>query len=131
MREWIMEIALKAYTFTVPFYEFALAIALFVLLPLAFWRKTRRAAGVGLLIASYIFGITTWFLSAAVTFGAFGWLGLIIGILVLGVSVVPLGIIGAIFRLGNGELALVLFVMVVATLGARFGGAYATFKAKT
>ena len=131
MREWVMEIAVKAYTFTLPFYELALAVAIFVLLPLTIWRKTRGAAGAGLLITSYIFGLTTWLLGAAVTFASFGWFGLIIGLLVLGVGVVPLAIIGAIFKLDNGGLALVLFVMVVVTFGARFGGAYAASKAET
>ena len=131
MREWVMEIAVKAYTFTLPFYELALAVAIFVLLPLTIWRKTRGAVGAGLLITSYIFGLTTWLLSAAVTFGSFGWFGLIIGLLFLGVGVVPLAIIGAIFKLDNGGLALVLFVMVVVTFGARFGGAYAASKAET
>ena len=131
MREWVMEIAVKAYTFTLPFYELALAVAIFVLLPLTIWRKTRGAAGAGLLITSYIFGLTTWLLGAAVTFGSFGWFGLIIGLLFLGLGVVPLAIIGAIFKLDNGGLALVLFVMVVVTFGARFGGAYAASKAET
>ena len=131
MREWVMEIAVKAYTFTLPFYELALAVAIFVLLPLTIWRKTRGAVGAGLLITSYIFGLTTWLLSAAVTFGSFGWFGLIIGLLFLGLGVVPLAIIGAIFKLDNGGLALVLFVMVVVTFGARFGGAYAASKAET
>ena len=131
MREWVMEIAVKAYTFTLPFYELALAVAIFVLLPLTIWRKTRGAAGAGLLVTSYIFGLTTWLLGAAVTFGSFGWFGLIIGLLFLGVGVVPLAIIGAIFKLDNGGLALVLFVMVVVTFGARFGGAYAASKAET
>ena len=131
MREWVMEIAVKAYTFTLPFYELALAVAIFVLLPLTIWRKTRGAVGAGLLITSYIFGLTTWLLGAAVTFGSFGWFGLIIGLLFLGLGVVPLAIIGAIFKLDNGGLALVLFVMVVVTFGARFGGAYAASKAET
>ena len=133
MREWVMEIAVKAYTFTLPFYELALAVAIFVLLPLTIWRKTRGAVGAGLLITSYIFGLTTWLLGAAVTFGSFGWFGLIIGLLFLGVGVgvVPLAIIGAIFKLDNGGLALVLVVMVAVTFGARFGGVYAASKAET
>ena len=131
MRESVMEMAIKAYTLTLPFYSFAFAVALFVLLPLTIWRKTRGAAGTGLLITSYIFGLTTWLLGAAVTFGSFGWFGLIVGLLILGVGVVPLAIIGAFFKLDNGGLALVLFVMLVVTLGARFGGAYAASKAET
>jgi hypothetical protein len=130
MREWVMEMAVKAYTFTLPFYSLALAITVFVLLPLAVWRKTRSTASIGLLVASYIFGVTTWLLGAAVTFGAFGWFGLIVGLLVFGISVVPLAIIGAIFKQHDGGLALVLFVMVLVTLASRLGGAYAASKAE-
>lgn len=128
MRELVMSIAVKAYTLTLPLYSLALAVTIFVLLPLAIWRKTRRNASIGLLIASYIFGITTWLLGAAVTFGSFGWFGLIVGLLIFGIGVVPLAIIGAMFTLHDGGLALVLFVMAVVALGARFGGAYAASK---
>ena len=131
MREWIMETALKAYTFTLPLYSIALAVAIFVLIPLALWRKTRGAASVGLMVTSYIFGLTTWLLGATITFASFGWLGLIIGLLVFGVGVVPLAIIGAIFKLDNGGMAMVLFVMAAVTYGARFVGAYAAAKAET
>jgi hypothetical protein len=123
MREWIIETAISVYTFLLPFAWIALAIALLVLLPLAAWPKTRGAAGVGLIIASYIFGATTWFLGAAITFGSFGWIGLIVGLFIFGVGVVPLGIIGAFFKLGINDLAVSLCVMLAITLAARFGGA--------
>src|ERR1700737_4002186 len=95
-RDWIVETAITVYTFS----WIALAIAVLVFLPLAAWRKTRGAAGLGLFVVSYIFGATTWFLGAAVTFGSFGWIGLIIGVFIFGIGVVPLGIIGAFFKLG-------------------------------
>lgn len=130
MREWIMGIALKAYEVTLPFYDFALVATLLVILPLAIWRRTRGAAAAALLVASYIFGLTTWLLGAAVTFGSFGWFGLIMGLLVFGVGVVPLAIIGSIFKLDNGGLAVMLFVMVVVTLAARFGAIYTEARAE-
>ena len=131
MREWVIEASIKIYTFLLPISWIALAIVLFVLLPLAAWRKTRGVAGAGLLITSYIFGATTWFLGAAATFISFGWLGLIIGLLVLGIGVVPLGIIGAFFKLGIVDLGVSLCVMLVITLAARFVGAYFAAKADT
>ena len=91
MREWIVEKAIAVYAFLLPFSWIALAIAVLILLPLAIWRKTRPAAGVGLVIVSYVFGATTWFLGAAITFGSFGWFGLILGLFLLGLGVVPLG----------------------------------------
>ena len=123
MREWIIDAAISIYGFLLPFSSIAFAIALVVLLPLAAWRRTRGAAGTGLLIVSYIFGATTWFLGAAVTFGSFGWIGLIIGLFIFGIGVVPLGIIGAFFTLGVSEIAVSLCVMLVITLAARFAGA--------
>ena len=126
-----MEIVVKAYTFMLPFWSLSFSLAIFVLLPMCIWRKTRSIAGIGLIITSYFFGVTTWLLGAAVTFGSFGWIGLIIGLLIFGVGVVPLAIIGAIFKLHDGGLGAVLFFMVVITWLARFGGAYATSKAET
>jgi hypothetical protein len=123
MREWIVETAISIDTFLLPFSWIALAIAVLVFLPLAAWRKTRGAAGLGLFVVSYIFGATTWFLGAAVTFGSFGWLGLIIGLCIVGIGVVPLGIIGAFFKLGISELGVSLCVMLVITLAARLAGA--------
>src|ERR1700730_5753575 len=123
MREWIIEKAIIIYTVLLPFFWIAVAITVFILLPLVAWRKTRRAAGVGLSVVSSIFGATAWFLGAAVTFGSFGWIGLIIGLFIFGFGVVPLGIIGAFFTLGINELGISLCVMLVITLAARFGGA--------
>lgn len=128
MRDWVMSTAIGLYTTMLPFYLIALAITIFILLPLAFWQRTRSFSGTGLVIASYVFGVTTWLLGAGLTFGLFGWFGLIIGLLIAGVGVVPLAIIGAIFKLSDGGLALAIFLMVVITLAARFGGFYASAK---
>jgi hypothetical protein len=123
LREWIVENGINIYKVLLPFWSIAFAIGVVVLLPLAAWHKTRGAAGVGLLVVSYIFGATTWFLGAATTFGSFGWIGLIIGLFILGIGVVPLAIIGAFFTLGINELGVSLCVMLVITLLARFAGA--------
>lgn len=122
MREWVIETALHIYTFLLPFSSIAFAISLVLLGPLAIWRKTRGVAGAGLYVVSYLFGATTWFLGAAVTFGSFGWIGLIIGFFIFGIGVVPLGIFGAFFKLGINELGISLCVMLVITLAARFAG---------
>jgi hypothetical protein len=123
MREWIVETAINIYAFLLPFSSIAFTIALVVLLPLTAWSKTRGPAGSGLLIVSYIVGATTWFLGAAVTFGSFGWIGLIIGLFIFGIGVIPLGIIGAFLTLGISELSVSLCIMPVITLATRFAGA--------
>jgi hypothetical protein len=123
IREWIVEKAVSVYTFLLPFAWLALAVTVLILLPLAAWPDTRAAGGAGLIFVSYIFGATTWFLGAAITFGSFGWIGLISGIFVFGIGVVPLGIIGAFSALSMNELGVYLCVMLVITLAARFAGA--------
>ena len=97
MREWIMGTAFKGYTLMLPFYFIALALTVFVFVPLTLWRKTRGVGSVALFIASYIFGLTTWLFGAMITFSVFGWFGLVLGLLFLGVGVVPLAIVGSIF----------------------------------
>lgn len=122
MQQWMIETAVKAYTVLLPFAWIALAVTVLVLLPMAVWHRTRGAAGVGLIIASYIFGATTWFLGAAVTLGAYGWIGLIFGLAIAGVGVVPIAIFAAFFKFGITSLGVSLCVMLLATFAARFAG---------
>ena len=124
MRQWIMDTTLSAYAGLLPIAWVALAVVVFVLVPLAVWSRTRSSAGVGLVIASYVFGATTWFLGAGISFASFGWFGLIVGLMIMGIGVVPIGIIGAYFSLNSGEMALSLLVMGCITFGTRVLGAY-------
>ena len=128
MREWILEATFKGYSLMLPFYFIALGLTVFVFVPLTLWRKTRGVGSTALFIASYIFGLTTWLFGATITFSVFGWFGLILGLLFLGVGVVPLAIIGAIFQLGNLELTLFLSVMFVITIGSRIAALIASSK---
>ena len=76
-----------------------------------------------MVLASWLIGITTWFLGAAVSFATWGWIGLLIGLFLLGVGVVPVGIAAAIISLGNYELAISLVILAVVTFALRIGGA--------
>jgi hypothetical protein len=122
MRDWIVQTTSNLYVFLLPFSWGALAIAAVVLLPLAAWRKTRGSAGAALYIISFIIGATTWCLGAAITFSSYGWFGLIIGLFIMGIGVVPLGIIGAFFKLGISALGWSLCGLLVITLVTRFAG---------
>ena len=57
MNELIASISLKVYTFLLPISWIAFAIAIFVLVPMALFRRTRSLAGIGLFIASWLFGM--------------------------------------------------------------------------
>lgn len=122
MQEVIATFALKAYSILLPIAWIGVAMIVLVLIPMAFFKKTRSSAGVGLVCASYLWGATTWFLGAGITFVTYGWLGLLFGLFIFGVGVVPVGIAGAYFRLDSGEMAISLLAMTAVTYVARVGG---------
>ena len=124
MREWIATTTFGLYQTLLPAAWIALALVVCVLLPLAAWRKTRSFAGMALFLVSWLFGITTWLLGAAISFSAFGWLGLIIGLVFAGIGVVPLGIVGAFFKMGVPGIGVGLLVMLAITLISRYAGMY-------
>lgn len=122
MNEAIASFCVKAYTFLLPISWIGVAILILVLIPMALFRGTRPAAGTGMFFASYLFGLTTWFLGATVTFVTWGWVGLIIGLILAGVGVVPIGILAAFISLKSPALGFSLIVMVVIVFATRTGG---------
>lgn len=131
MRGWIAETAFHLYRMLEPVYAIAFLVTLFVFVPLGFFRRTRKLAGSEIYFVSYIFGATVWLLSAAITFSYFGWLGLIIGLLLLGVGVVVLAFVAALLE-GAWYLAFgVIGLYVVLTYGARMLGTYLSDKTET
>ena len=90
---------------------------------LSIFRRTRPWGGLVLLVFSYLVGAATWFYGAAATFTSFGWLGLIVGLLFMGVGVVPLGIIGAFIYL-DSSIAFGIIIMLVATFAFRGVGGW-------
>lgn len=123
MIENLTAISINAYQFLLPFASIAAVIAVVILIPMAFFKATRRASGKGFFFLSFLFGITTWLLGAAVTLIAWGWWGVIIGIFLLGIGVVPIGILAAFISLDEPSLGISLIVMTVIVMAARFGGA--------
>lgn len=122
MRQAIAEFCVKAYSFLMPISWITLAIVVFILMPLALFKGTRRFAGFTIFFSSYLFGLTTWLLSAAITFTSWGWPALIIGFVLGGVGVVPIGILAAFISLGLPSLGFSLIVMIIIVFAARAGG---------
>jgi len=75
-----------------------------------------------MVLASHLFGLTTWLLGTAITFGTLGWLGLLVGLLIFGIGVVPLSMFSAVFKLHHGLLAFWLFGMAATTVATRYSG---------
>ena len=104
----------------------ALGISLLILLPLSFFRGTRVFACWGYMISSFAFGLCGWVYGFLVTYSLWGAFGVIVGLFIAGVGVVPVGMLAAAFH-GSWEVVLELAVLVVLTFGSR---AYAMYVAK-
>ena len=92
---------------------------------LSIFRRTRPWTGAILYWFSFLAGAATWFYGAAITFASFGWMGLFVGIVLLGVGVVPMGVIGGFLE--GGELAAMargLLLMLVVTFVFRGAGVW-------
>ncbi len=96
----------------------AFAVCVFVLLPCALFRATRKFSAYGLFISSVIFGASTWILGFLLTLQYWGVFGVFVGVIMGVVGIVPLGMLASAFHSdwsAVGQLALGL----VLTFGAR------------
>ena len=81
----------------------------------------------GFFVSSYLFGAALWLTGVAVVYDYWGFFGLILGLLMAGVGVVPLGMLAA--ALHGAWLEVVNFVVVVGlTFGTRFFALYLASK---
>jgi hypothetical protein len=99
----------------------AFAVCLLVLLPLSIFRRIRPWTGLGLYFASYLFGTMLFAFSCLVTVELWGVIGLIVGLFIMGVGVVPVAFLAALF---HGEWSLLGYIVcgTVLTFGLRFLG---------
>jgi hypothetical protein len=106
----------------------ALFIAVVILGPMALFRRTREAAGAGMVIASWALGAGLWLWSALVVFSFWGVVGLIVGLLIAGVGVVPLAAIASLLN-GAWAILIQLVVYTAVVLGLRLFGTWIGEKA--
>ena len=93
-----------------------LALLLVALIP-----KARGIVGLIIYISSYVYVLSAWIYGLAVTLTLWGWLAVIIGVLLGGLGVVPIGILAAIFC-GEWGIFWTLLLTVVLTYGSRTVG---------
>lgn len=105
----------------------ALGVVIFVLIPLAFFRKTRGVSGNGMMIVSNLFGVTLLVLSVLLTYDSWGILGVLVGSLFLGVGVVAIAILTTLFK-GMWPILGELVLLTALFLGTWFAGARFTSK---
>jgi hypothetical protein len=122
--------ALQTFADWVPFVVgITTAICILILAPLAIFRKSRGVAGLGLWIASFIFGAVLWIYGAIATFTYWGWVGLLIGLLVFGVGVVPMGFVALALQ-SQWEWIANLGVLLLSLVVSRLGGIWLMNKAE-
>lgn len=109
-------------------YDIIFLIDLIVLIPLAFFKKTRSVSAIGLFVSSYVLGAFTWISAFLATYSFWGVLGIFIGIALAGVGIVFTGFLAALLH-GYWYVAVNLALEVVVLYGARFLGLHFAEKA--
>ena len=104
---------------------FATAVFIFnvaVCIPLAFFRRTKEFSGKALFLSSYFYGLLLWLGCLVITFKLWGWLGIIAGLILLGVGIVPIAVIATavagLWGLLMHIIVLFLVLWLTKTLGA-------------
>ncbi len=87
-------------------------ILLFAIIP-----RARGVIGNIIVFSSFIYGLSAWIYGLAVTLAIWGWLGVIIGVFLGGVGVVPVGILASILS-GHWDLLWPLLINVATYFGA-------------
>ena len=104
-------------------------IVFFILGPLSLIPPARALAAIGFRIASYVFGVISWCFGLVVTYVIWGMKGVVIGLMIAGVGVVPLAMLATLLR-GYWQILIELVILIVLTFGLRALGMWLTQKAK-
>ncbi len=102
---------------------FTILIGLFILLPLALIKYTRIVGATALFAASYIYGATLCIWGCVISYAIWGLTGLIIGLLIAGIGVVPIAMLACAVK-GLWSLLLQLMILLAITYGSRILALY-------
>lgn len=107
---------------------FVFAFDLLIIIPLGIFKKTKAASAIGLVVSSYIYGLTLWFWSLLLTYVIWGAVAVAIGLFIVGVGVVPIAILATAIK---GEWAITgqIIILLLFTFGSRILGFYFAQKA--
>ncbi len=102
---------------------FVFALDILIILPLGIFKKTKGASAIGLVVSSYIYGLTLWFWALLLTYIIWGAVAVFIGLFIAGVGVVPIAMLATAI---NGEWAITgqIVLLLVLTFGSRMLGFY-------
>ena len=105
----------------------AIVLCVIFLLPLSLFKATRAVSAWGYIIASYLFGIGVWMYGFLVTYNLWGGIGVVVGSILGGVGIVPLGIVAAALK-GLWSVVGNLVFGIGLTFGARVFAGYLAAK---
>lgn len=108
---WILE-------WTFPAFSIALLFSLFGLVPLALIPQTRGLSAILMMLTSLMFGIILWLWGMAYAYTVWGLFGVIVGLMLFGVGVVPVAIVAALVHADWSTFGILLFAVFV-TYGLR------------
>ena len=83
----------KALPFFLWLARITFGVVILILLPLAAYHKTQRAAATGLIQASSLFGLTLWVWALVLTYSLWGGGAVLVGVCLFGVGVVPMAMV--------------------------------------
>jgi hypothetical protein len=102
-----------------------LAFNIVILIPLSIISQTRPWAGLGFFISSFIFGMTGWFMGLLLTWTLWGGMAVIVGLLIMGIGVVPIAMLATLFN-GMWIYLGILTLAIILTFGLRILGTILT-----
>jgi hypothetical protein len=95
-----------------------LTFTVLVLVPFAFISTTRPRALFWMYIGSFVYGVAAWMLGLVITLEYWGVFAVLLGLVLLGVGVVPLGFLAALFHT-DWTAVLGMLVLLILTFGTR------------
>lgn len=103
---WVLE-------WTFPAFSIALLVSMVLLAPLSLIPSTRGYSAVGFMFASIVFSTILWLWGMAYTYSVWGMLGVIVGLVLLGIGVVPVAMVAALIHGDWGTLGIFVVAGIV------------------
>ncbi len=97
------------------------AFNILICLPLTFFDKAKHFSGKALFLSSYFYGTLLWLGCLVITFNLWGWVGIIIGLILLGIGVVPIAILAAALAGLWPTVGHIILLIVLMFITRRFG----------
>ena len=92
-------------------------------LPLGIFKKTKSIASVGLLVSSYVYGLTLWLWSLLFVYMVWGWFAVFVGLGFMGIGIVPVALLAIVVK-GHWIVVCPFISYLVCIYGSRSLGLY-------